>query len=145
MGTELIVLDTNVISELAKPIPDPAVMAWANAVLRDETYATAISEAEIGFGVALLPDSRRRRELGRAMRSMLDVVLEGRVLPFDRAAAEHFALIASAPRLAGRPVGKADLQIAAIARSRNARLIATRNVADFEDTGTPLINPWGFQ
>jgi hypothetical protein len=105
-------------------------------------FATAISEAEMRFGVDILPDSRRRRELERDMRTMLDVVLEGRVLPFDRAAAGHFAEIASARRRSGRPVGKADLQIAAIAKSRNARLIATRNILDFEDTGTALINPW---
>jgi predicted nucleic acid-binding protein len=73
---------------------------------------------------------------------MLDVVLEGRVLPFDRASAEHFAEIASVRRRSGRPIGKADLQISAIARSRNARYLATRNVADLADTGTALINPW---
>jgi predicted nucleic acid-binding protein len=135
-------MDTDVISELAKPAPDLAVMEWADSLDRGEMYVTAISEAEMLFGVRLLPDSRRRRELERAVRSMLDVVLEGRVLPFDRSAAEHFAFIASARRRNGRPVGKADLQIAAIAKSRHARLLATRNVVDFEDTGTPLINPW---
>jgi len=143
MGSRsVIVLDTNVISELVKPVPDLAVMAWAESLFRGEMFATAISEAEMRFGVDILPDSRRRRELERAMRTMLDVVLEGRVLPFDRAAAGHFAEIASARRRSGRPVGKADLQIAAIAKSRNARLIATRNILDFEDTGTALINPW---
>lgn len=111
-------------------------------MFRGEMYATAISEAEMLFGVNLLPDGRRRRELEHAARSMFDVVLEGRVLPFDRAAAEHFAEIAFARRRSGRPVGKADLQIAAIARSRNARFLATRNVADFANTGTALINPW---
>jgi hypothetical protein len=138
----VIVLDTNVISELAKPLPDLAVMAWADAQRRDQMHATAISEAEMLYGINLLPDGRRRRELDRAARAMLDVVLGGRVLPFDRAAAESFATLASARRRKGRPVGKADLQIAAIAHSRNARFIATRNTADFSDSGTPLINPW---
>jgi hypothetical protein len=138
----VIVLDTNVISELAKPVPDPAVMAWADSQRRDEMHATAVSEAEMLYGVNLLPDGRRRQELERAARAMFDVVLGGRVLPFDRAAAKSFATLAAARRRQGRPVGKADLQIAATAHSRNARLIATRNIADFADTGTPLINPW---
>ena len=139
----VIVLDTNVISELAKSVSNVAVMAWAGSQRSAEMHATAISEAEILFGISLLPDSRRRRDLERAAREMFEKVLKGRVLPFDRAAAESFASIASARRRSGRPTGKADLQIAAIARARNARLIATRNVADFTGTGTPLVNPWG--
>jgi toxin FitB len=138
----VIVLDTNVISELAKPVPDAAVMAWADSQRRDEMHATTVSEAEMLYGVNLLPEGRRRRELDRAARAMFDVVLGGRVLAFDRAAAETFAMLASARHRQGRPVGKADLQIAAIAHSRNARFIATRNTRDFADTGTPLINPW---
>jgi predicted nucleic acid-binding protein len=139
----MIVLDTNVISELAKPVIDLAVMTWAGSQRSAEMHATAISEAEILFGISLLPDGRRRRDLERAAREMFETVLRGRVLPFDRAAAESFVSMAAARRKSGRPTGKADLQIAAIARSRNARLIATRNVDDFTETGTPLINPWG--
>lgn len=143
MGPQpVIVLDTNVISELAKPAPNPRVLTWADAQPRDEVYATAISEAEMLFGVYLLPEGRRRAGLERAVRSLFDTLLAGRVLPFDRAAASSFASLASKRRSTGRPVGRADLQIAAIAQSRRARFIVTRDAEDFADSGTPLINPW---
>jgi len=138
----MIVLDTNVLSELAKPVPDHALMAWANSQFADELYATAISEAEMLFGVDFLPRGRRRAELERAVRGVFAGPLAGRVLPFDRAAAEAYATLASARRQRGRPVGTPDLQIASIALARKADFIVTRNTADFADGGTPLINPW---
>jgi predicted nucleic acid-binding protein len=141
MGS-MIVLDTNVLSELAKAVPDRAVMAWANSQFADELYATAISEAEMLFGIDLLPQGRRRGELERAVRDVFARLLKGRVLPFDRAAAEAYAMLASARRQRGRPVGTPDLQIASIAHARKASFIVTRNTADFADGGTPLINPW---
>jgi predicted nucleic acid-binding protein len=106
-------------------------------------YATAISEAEMLFGIDLLPSGRRRAELDRAVRDVFVRLLAGRVLPFDRAAAEAYATLASARRQRGRPVGTPDLQIASIAYARKASCIVTRNTADFADGGTPLINPWG--
>src|ERR1700722_19193107 len=113
MGS-MIVLDTNVLSELAKAVPDRAVMAWANSQFADELYATAISEAEMLFGIDLLPQGRPRADLERAVRDVFARLLKGRVLPFDRAAAEAYAMLASARRQRGRPVGTPDLQIAPI-------------------------------
>ena len=138
----MIVLDTDVLSELAKAAPHPAVMAWAESQFADELYATAISEGEMLFGIDLVPQGRRRAELERAVRGVFAHVLAGRVLPFDRSAAEAYAKLAAARRKRGRPVGTPDLQIAAIARSRKARCIITRNTADFADGGISLINPW---
>ena len=132
----VIVMDTNVISGLAKPRPDPAVLVWADAQPVETLHATAISEAEMLYGVALLPVGRRR-DLGRAVVTVFATLLAGRVLPFDGAAAMTFADWA-----AGRPVGLADLQIAAIAKARGASSIATRNIRDFEGCGLALIDPW---
>jgi toxin FitB len=114
----VIVLDTTVISELARPQADPAVVAWADSQKLTLLYATATSEAEMLYGVALLPAGRRQADLHRAISTVFSILLSGRVLPLDRAAAEEFADWAANHRRAGRPVAMADLQIAAIARTR---------------------------
>jgi toxin FitB len=138
----VIVLDTNVISELARPQADPAVIAWADSQHLTRLYATAISEAEMLYGVALLPAGRRQADLHRAISTVFSILLAGRVLPFDSAAAEEFANWAADRRRAGRLVAMADLQIAAIARARGATAIATRNTRDFAGCGVVLIDPW---
>jgi predicted nucleic acid-binding protein len=138
----VIVLDTNVISELAKPQADPAVIAWVNSQPMMMLYATAVSEAEMLYGVALLPTGRRQADLYRAISTVFATLLAGRVLPFDRAAAAAFAEWAADRRRAGKPVAMGDLQIAAIARARGASIIATRNIRDFAGCGTMLIDPW---
>jgi predicted nucleic acid-binding protein len=104
-------------------------------------FSTAVTEAELLYGIALLPESRRRRSLEEAIVRILNERLAGRILPFDRAAAREFADITATRRRAGRPIGEADARIAAIARSRGASL-ATRNIADFTDCGLELIDPW---
>lgn len=139
---KVIVLDTNVISELARPHAAPAVVAWADAQRQEDLFATAISEAEMLYGVGLLPVGRRRDDLRRAVQIVFSSLLAGRVLPFERAAAACFGDWAAERRLAGKPVGMADLQIAAIARWRNAAAIATRNTKDFEGCGVRLVDPW---
>jgi len=138
----MILLDTNVISELAKPRADPAVIAWADAQLIETLHMTSISEAEMLYGVALLPIGRRRDDLLRAIMTAFTTLLTGRVLPFDSAAATEFAAWAANRRRAGQSVGLGNLQIAAIARARGAAAIATRNTRDFADCGIPLIDPW---
>ena len=135
-------LDTNVIAELTRAKPSPAVMSWAHAQPREAIFTTAVCEAELLFGLAAMQDGRRRAALSRAIETMLDTVLSGRVLPFDRAAARIYADLAARGRAAGRPVGVADLQIAAIAVARNADAIATRNTAHFADCGIQVIDPW---
>lgn len=140
----MIVLDTNVLSELLAPSPSPAVVAWLAAQPAAAVFTTAVTEAEILYGLALLPDGRRRQALETAVRPIFSEDLAGRVLAFDREAAESYAAIAARRRAIGRPISQFDAQIAAIAVSRGAS-IATRNVADFAETGAPVINPWEFR
>jgi toxin FitB len=138
----VIVCDTNVLSELTRPVPSPLVVAWARAQDPAAIFTTAISEAELLYGIAAMPDGRRRAGLARAVAAMFGTVLAGRVLPFDRAAAAAFGEWAAERRRTGRPVGMADLQIAAIARARSAAAIATRNINDFTGCGVPVTDPW---
>lgn len=102
---------------------------------------TAVTQAEILYGLALLPQGKRRSNLLTAAGQMFAEDFAGRVLPFDGAAAEAFALLAAGRRRAGRPTGTFDAEIAGIGRSRGAA-VATRNVADFQDCGVMVINPW---
>jgi toxin FitB len=137
----VILLDTNVVSELMRPAPAPEVENWLGAQPAAFLFISAVTEAELRFGVALLPAGARRERLAEAMEDMLAADFAGRILPFDSAAASSYARIASDRRRAGRPIGQFDTQIAAIARARNAAL-ATRNVGDFDGCGIRLINPW---
>jgi len=138
----VIVLDTNVLSELAKADPDAAVLAWVAKQRRAELCTTAVNEAELAYGLALLPRGRRRDALTQAVARLLGEGLGGRVLAFDRAAAAAYGGIAAKRRTAGRPVATADGQIAAIARARGATLVATRDASGFDGCGVRQANPW---
>lgn len=140
----MIVLDTDVISELLRPKPYNAVEAWLADQPPASVFTTAIAEAEILYGVRLLPDGKRRQELLAAIGLIFAEDLAGRVLPFDEDAADAYAMLAVARRQDGRPISQFDAQIAAIAASRGAA-IATRNVADFADIGVAVINPWTYE
>jgi hypothetical protein len=137
----MIVLDTNVLSETWRPKPSAKVLEWTRSQPATALFTTAITEAELYYGIALLPEGRRRRALESAVRLIFAEDLAGRVLPFDSAAAREYADIAATRRRAGRPMPEADAQIAAIARSRGAAL-ATRNVEDFADCGLTVVSPW---
>ena len=137
----MLVIDTNVASELMRPAPTPSVAAWIAERDASAMYLTAVSEAELRFGVAILPEGRRRTALEAAMRRWLKIGFADRILPFDSAAARAYAAIAADRRSSGRPIGDADCQIAAISRSRGASLV-TRNVRDFEGTGVDVLDPW---
>ena len=137
----MFVLDTNVASELMRPAPASTVAAWIAERDAGELFLTAVSEAELLYGVAIMPVGRRRAMLEAAMTRWLDLGFAERILPFDSAAARAYAEIASGRRHAGRPIGEADCWIAAISRSRGAAPV-TRNVRDFEDTGVHVIDPW---
>jgi toxin FitB len=137
----VIVLDTNVLSEMMRLDPDSTVAAWISAHPASSLFTTTVTQAEILYGVKLLPLAKRRSGLETALSEMFATDFAGRVLPFDQAAAQAYAEIAAARRRAGRPIAQFDAQIAAIARSRDAG-VATRNVADFEGCGIGLINPW---
>ena len=134
-------LDTNIVCELLRRTPDPAVERWVGTSLATDLYFSSIGEAELRYGVAILPEGRRRNALAQAIEAILREDFDDRILPFDSAAAREYSDIASARRAAGRPILPADCQIAAIARSRNMT-VATRNVRDFEDTGVEIIDPW---
>jgi predicted nucleic acid-binding protein len=138
----VIVIDTNVLSEMARSEAEPAVIAWSNAQPIDDLYTTAITESEMLYGLACVPSGRRHDSLRRAIETAFSALLSGRVLSFDRAAARAYADLAAERRREGRAFHGADLQIAAIARARGARAIATRNIRDFEGCGLTLINPW---
>ena len=137
----MIIIDTNVVSELMRSNPDPAVLAWFAGHAADALFLTAISEAELRTGAAILPAGQRRDRLVGAIDAMIDQDFAGRILPFDSPAARKYAEIAAARRAAGKPIMDADCQIAAIVRACGAA-IATRNAKDFEGCGIDIINPW---
>lgn len=137
----MVVLDTNVLSELMRPAPDPVIASWVAERATSSMHLTAVSEAELRFGLAIMPPGRRRDGLAKGLERMLQTGFANRVLPFDGAAASAYAEIAATRRAMGRPMQVADCQIAAIARSQGMA-VATRNVRDFADTGIDVIDPW---
>ena len=136
-----VLLDTNVLSELIRKAPDPAVETWAGNHALEDLFFSAVGEAELRYGAAILPAGRRRASLVSDIEAMLRDGFGDRVLPFDRDAARAYAEVAAMRRSAGRPIPPADCQIAAIARSRGMA-VATRNVRDFEDIDVEVVNPW---
>lgn len=136
----MILLDTNVLSELIRPAPDPAVMSWLAATANSELGTATPVMAEMLLGVGALPAGKRRDSLMRAVATVLDS-LSGRVWAFDEGAAAEYALIVVERRDAGTPISTMDAQIAAIARSREAT-VATRDLAGLSCSGLTLINPW---
>jgi toxin FitB len=137
----MIVLDTNVLSELMKSNGSQTVYEWVSKQAQMSLFTTTITEAEILYGIALLPKGKRRNALTETAHQMFAEDFEKRVLPFDTAAAKFFAQIAAECRQIGRPISQFDAQISAICYSRNAQL-ATRNVMDFQDCGLSVLNPW---
>jgi toxin FitB len=137
----MIVLDTNVLSETLRSRPADSVKLWIASQAATVLYTTAINQAEILYGVALLPAGRRRHALQEMAEAVFAQAFSGRVLPFDSAAAISFAKIAAMRRRSGRPISDTDAQIAAIAHSRGAA-VATRNVGDFTGCGIEVISPW---
>lgn len=138
----MLVLDTNVISELMKVKPDPAVVNWLDGQTPDSMWITSISVFEISFGLNSLPNGKRKRALQLAFENMLAEDLEHHVLDFDQAAAERAGEISAKLHSLGRVVEVRDVQIAGIVSVRHATL-ATRNLKHFRDTGIASVNPWG--
>ena len=137
----MIIFDTNVVSELMLPNPNPNVSIWAARQELSTIFTTPISEAELRFGVEILPAGRRRKGLLEVVEDILRSQFYNRILPFDSPAAKAYAVIAANRRAIGRPINHSDCQIAAIARVNNA-LVATRDVHDFKSCGIEVINPW---
>lgn len=137
----MFVLDTNVLSELMNAEGASIVLEWADAIPKSDLFTTALNYAEICYGIAIMEEGRKKRQLIRTAEAMFIDDFPGRILPFDERAALHFADIAARRKRLGRRVGTLDSQIAAIARA-NKMTIATRNVSHFRDCDVPLVNPW---
>ena len=137
----MFILDTNVVSELMRPVPEPALKSWIADRATSSMFLTSVCEAELRFGLAVMPSGRRRDGLTASLERMLRAGFASRVLPFDSAAARAYAEIASARRSAGYPISQFDGQIAAIALT-HGMVLATRNVRDFRSIGLVLVNPW---
>jgi len=137
----MIILDTNVVSEMMAAVPSEAVKTWSDRLDPRQFWVTSVSRAELLHGVEILPVGRRREALGLIIQRFFADTLKNEVLPFAARDAEHYASIAAERRKVGRPISGFDAQIAAIARSRSFG-VATRNVRDFEGCGVDVINPW---
>lgn len=137
----MIILDSNVLSEMLRPQPQPAVIEWMARQSAAQLFVTAVTEAEIRYGIARLPSGNRKEALAAAVAGIFAEDMAGRILPFDSDAAVTYAEIVSEREAGGRPISQFDAQIAAIARARGAD-IATRNIRDFADCGIRLIDPW---
>ena len=137
----MIILDTNVLSALMHKVPDAPVVAWLDRNPAESIWISSITLFEVRFGLALLPDGKRRVALASAFARLLEEDLENRVLDFDTGAAIAAAELAAQRQRAGRPVDIRDTQIAGIALARHATL-ATRNTQHFEDLTVNVIDPW---
>ena len=134
-------MDTNVVSELMAPNPSANVINWVVNQAASSLFFTTVGEAELRYGVELLPAGRRRDRLVAQIDGMLGVDFAGRILPFDRKSASAYASIAATRRAAGHPINHADCQIAAIALSEGATVV-TRDEGGFQGCGLEVINPW---
>ncbi|MGF6257010.1 type II toxin-antitoxin system VapC family toxin [Ensifer sp. LBL] len=136
----MIILDTNVVSEAMKPAPDLAVRTWLNDQVAETLYLSSVTLAELLFGIAALPEGRRKKALAETLDGLLELFGD-RVLPFDAACARHYADLAARARAAGKGLPTPDGYIAAIAASKGFA-IATRDTSPFEAAGVPVVNPW---
>ena len=136
----MIVVDTNVTSELMKPSPSAVVTSWVGAQPHSELFTTSITVAEVLYGIERLPEGRRKSLLRGAAEDVFSTYVD-QLLTFDRAAATEYARVVSDRERSGRPIDGFDAQIASICRVHGATL-ATRNVEDFRDTDVEVIDPW---
>jgi len=137
----MIILDTNVVSELMRPQPDPAVLNWLDLQAASSIWTTSVSLMESRAGLKLLPAGRRRADLERELEAVFREDISGRIAPFDTAAAEHAAELSVRQRITGRTVDIRDTMIGGIVLACNA-LLATRNVSHFQELSSRVINPW---
>jgi len=137
----MIIFDTNVISEILKPLPNEGVIAWIESLSRQMIFTTTVTKSELLYGAFILPEGKKKLEKLKDLRDILDNDFNGKILNFDNDAADAFAEISASRKLLGKPISQFDAMIAAIAKSRGARL-ATRNTRDFDECGIDIINPW---
>jgi len=137
----MIILDTNVISEPLRQAPEGKVIEWINAQALDTLYLSAITVAELRFGMASLPAGKRRKTLQESLEKQVLPLFTGRVLPFDMPASQAYGKLMAKARAAGMAIGNADGYIAAMAAA-NGMMVATRDFSPFEAAGVGVINPW---
>ncbi len=137
----MIILDTNVLSEAIKVTPDPVVEKWLLSLPASSMFTTTITQAEMLYGLRILPHERRRDQLSNRINNLFDRAFAGRVLSFDAYAADAYASLAAHLRLSGKSMSQADAMIAGIVISRGAKF-ATRNMKDFVDSGIEVVDPW---
>lgn len=137
----MILLDTNVLSAIIAPVPELAVAKWLDGQPRESLWITTVTEMEILAGLYGVPLGRRRNELTNTFQSLLRGTIQGRIAPFDTAAAEQAAQLIAKRKSAGRVVDIRDTMIAGIAEAARA-MLATRNLAHFADLSVPVVNPW---
>lgn len=140
----MILLDTNIISELMRPRPATRVLRWFESQDMSELAISAVTIGELNYGIAVLPEGRRRTALHRALHHSVDEAFADRTYPYDAAAAEIYGVLMAQRRRTGRPMSVPDGQIAAIALA-NELDMATRNILDFEGLDLSLINPFSAQ
>ena len=137
----MIILDSNVLSEAMKPKPDVEVLAWLNRQETETLYLSSVTLAELLFGIASLPDGKRKSKLALALDGLLEL-FDNRILPFDTQAAQYYAQLAAEARRTGFGFPVPDGYIAAIAVANKMR-VATRDTGPFVAAGVSFINPWG--
>ena len=140
----MIVLDTNVISEPLRQAPENRVTEWIDAQALETLYLSAITVAEVRFGLASLPVGKRRNRLQASLEKQVLPLFVGRVLPFDMSASQAYSELMAKARAAGLAIGAADGYIAATAAA-NGMMVATRDVSPFKAAGLDVINPWLLQ
>ena len=137
----MILLDTNVLSALMQSTPDATVLRWLDLEPRDSVWITSVTVMEVRYGLHTMPAGRKRDRITRAFEILMDEKIQGRVAPFDTAAAEQTAELMAARKKRGHPQDYRDTMIAGIVLSSKATL-ATRNTAHFEDLSVRVVNPW---
>lgn len=137
----MIVVDTDVTSELWRAQPAPQVLAWMDAQMIETLYLSAITVAELRFGLATMPAGKRRAVFLNRLESDVIPAFAGRIVPFDLDASRAYAELMAAARMAGNAIGKADGYIAASAAARGYT-VATRDTSPFEAAGLAVIHPW---
>ena len=137
----MILLDTNVISEPLKANGEPKVVAWIDAQVLETLYLSAITLAELRYGIAAMPEGKRKLAFRTSLEERVLPMFGSRILPFDVESSNAYAALLVRARAAGKGIGIADAYIAAIAAARGFT-IATRDTSPFEAAGLPVINPW---
>ncbi len=135
------ILDTNVISKMMSPTPDKKVIRWIDELESEEIWTTSVSLYELQYGIEILPEGKRRKELGIALEDTLLMSFRGNILVFDEGPAIQSAILSAKLRKLGRPVEVRDVMIGGIVAWHGATLV-TRNEKHFVDTGINILNPW---